>query len=67
MSLDKQSKEGDSLFLISSTSGYTQLINSATHIIGNSSSCIDLSLLNSLIWLPPVGFTLLYIITATIK
>ena len=41
-SLDKQSKEGDSLFLISSTSGYTQLINSATHIIGNSSSCIDL-------------------------
>ena len=40
--LDKQSKEGDSLFLISSTSGYTQLINSATHIIGNSSSCIDL-------------------------
>ena len=45
-SLDKQSKEGDSLFLIflfySSTSGYTQLINSATHIIGNSSSCIGL-------------------------
>ena len=41
-SLYKQSKEGDSLFLISSTSGYTQLINSATHIIGNSSSCIDL-------------------------
>ena len=41
-SLDKQSKEGDSLFLISSTSGYTQLINSATHIIGNSSSFIDL-------------------------
>ena len=40
--LDKQSKEGDCLFLISSTSGYTQLINSATHIIGNSSSCIDL-------------------------
>ena len=40
--LDKQSKEGDNLFLISSTSGYTQLINSATHIIGNSSSCIDL-------------------------
>ena len=35
-------KEGDSLFLISSSSGYTQLINSATHIIGNSSSCIDL-------------------------
>ena len=41
-SLDKWSKEGDSLFLISSTSGYTHLINSATHIIGNSSSCIDL-------------------------
>ena len=40
--LDKQSKEGDSLFLISSTSGYTQLINSATNIIENSSSCIDL-------------------------
>ena len=40
--LDKQSKEGYSLFLISSTSGYTQLINSATHIIGNRSSCIDL-------------------------
>ena len=40
-SLDKWSKGGDSLFLISSTSGYTQLINSATHIIGNSSSCID--------------------------
>ena len=37
-SLDKQSKEGDSLLLISSTSGYTQLVNSATHIIGNSSS-----------------------------
>ena len=43
-SLDKQSKEGDSLFLISSTSGYTQLINSAAHIIGNNSSCIDLIL-----------------------
>ena len=28
--------------LNSSTSGYTQLINSATHVIGNSSSCIDL-------------------------
>ena len=41
-SLDKQSKEGDSRFLISSTSGYTQLTNSATHIIGNSSSFIDL-------------------------
>ena len=41
-SLYKQSKEGDSLFLISSTSGYTQLINSGTHIIGHSSSCIDL-------------------------
>ena len=41
-SLYKQSKEGDSLFLISSTSGYTQLINSSTHIIGNNSSCIDL-------------------------
>ena len=40
--LDKQSKGVDSLFLISSTSGYTQLVNSATHIIGNSSSCIDL-------------------------
>ena len=39
-SLDKQSKEVGSLFLISSTSGYTQLINSTTHIIGNSSSCI---------------------------
>ena len=43
-SLDKQSKEGDSLFLISSTSGYTQLINSSIYIIGNSSSCIDLIL-----------------------
>ena len=41
-SLDKQSKEGNSVFLISSTSGKTQQINSATHIIGNSSSCIDL-------------------------
>ena len=41
-SLDKQCKEGDILSLISSTSGYTQLINSATHIIGNSSLCIDL-------------------------
>ena len=41
-SLDKQSKEGGSLFLTSSTSGYTQLINSMTHVIGNSSSCIDL-------------------------
>ena len=41
-SLDNQSKEGDSLFLVSSTSGYTQLLNSATRIIGNSSSCIDL-------------------------
>ena len=41
-SLDKQSKEGDSLFLISSTSSYTQLLNTATHITGNSSSCIDL-------------------------
>ena len=41
-SLDKQIKEDESLFLISSTSGYTQLINSVTHIIGNSSSCIDL-------------------------
>ena len=41
-SLYKQSKEGDSLFLISSTSGYTQLINSSIHIIGNNSSCIDL-------------------------
>ena len=40
-SLDKQSKEGDSLFLISSISDYTQLINSAAHIIGNSSSCVD--------------------------
>ena len=40
--LDKQSKEGDSLFLISLTSGYTQLINSATHIIEKNSSCIDL-------------------------
>ena len=40
--LDKQSKGVDSLFLISSASCYTQLINSATHIIGNSSSCIDL-------------------------
>ena len=40
--LDKQSKKGDSIFLISSTSIYAQLINSATHIIGNSSSCIDL-------------------------
>ena len=43
-SLYKQSKEGDSLFLISSTSGYTQLINSSIYIIGNSSSCIDLIL-----------------------
>ena len=41
-SLDKQSKEGGSLFLISSISGYTQLTNSATHITGNSSSCVDL-------------------------
>ena len=41
-SFDKQSKEAHSLFLISSTSVYTQLINSATHIIGNSSSLIDL-------------------------
>ena len=40
-SLDKESKEHDSLFFISSTSGYTHLINSATHIIGNN-SCIDL-------------------------
>ena len=40
--LDKQSKEGDTLFLISSISGYTQLINSTTHTIGNSSSCVDL-------------------------
>ena len=40
-SLDKQSKEGDSLFLINSTSGYTQLLNFAAHIIGNR-SCIDL-------------------------
>ena len=39
--LDKHSKEGDSLFLISSTSGYTQMKNSVIHIIGNSSSCID--------------------------
>ena len=39
-SLDKQSKEGDSLFLISSTSRNTQLIDSTTHIIRNSSSCI---------------------------
>ena len=39
-SLDKQSKEGDSLFLISSISHNTQLINSATHIIRNSSSYI---------------------------
>ena len=39
--LDKQSKEGDTLFLISSVRGYTQLINSTTHIIGNSSSCVD--------------------------
>ena len=30
-SLDKQSKQGGSLFLTSSTSGYTQLINSTTH------------------------------------
>ena len=29
-SLDKQSKEGDSLFLISSTNGNTQLINFST-------------------------------------
>ena len=43
-SLDKQSKEGDSLFLISSASGYTQLINSAINIIGNCSSYIDLIL-----------------------
>ena len=41
-SLEKKSKEDDSLFLISSASGYTQLINSETYIIGNSSSCIDL-------------------------
>ena len=61
-SFDKKSKESDSLFLISSTSGYTRLINSATHTIGNSSSCIDL-----IIWLPRAGFTLLHIITATIK
>ena len=40
--LDKQSKEGDSLFLISWTRGYTKLINFATHFIGNSSSCINL-------------------------
>ena len=42
-SLEKQCKESNSLFLISSTSGYAQLINSATQIIGNSSSCIDLN------------------------
>ena len=41
-SLDKQNKEGASLFSISSTSGYTQLIISATHIIGYRSSSIDL-------------------------
>ena len=41
-SLDEQSKEGDSLFSISSIIGYIQLTNSETHFIGNSSSCIDL-------------------------
>ena len=39
---EKQRNEGGSIFLISSTSGYTQLINSSIHIIGNNSSCIDL-------------------------
>ena len=42
MKLDKQSNGGDSLFLMSLSSGYTQLINSSTHIIGNSSSCMVL-------------------------
>ena len=40
MKLDKQINGGDSLFLISLSSGYTQLINSSTHIIGNSLSCM---------------------------
>ena len=41
-SLDKQNRERDSLFSIRSTRGYTQMIKSATHFIGNSSSCVDL-------------------------
>ena len=42
LSLDKQSKEGESLFSMISANGYTQQINFATDIIGNSSSQIDL-------------------------
>ena len=41
-SLDKKGIECDSIFLISLTSGYTQLILSATYVTGNSSSFIDL-------------------------
>ena len=41
-SLGKQNRKRDSLFSIRSTRGYTQLINSMTHFIRNSSSCIDL-------------------------
>ena len=41
-SLNKQNRERDSLFSIRSTHGYTQMINFATHFIGNSSSCVDL-------------------------
>ena len=38
------STEGSKLFSLTSSNGFSQLINEPTHIQPNSSSCIDLTL-----------------------
>ena len=45
-SKDIDTPEGLKLFLLTSSNGFSQLINEPTHIQGNSSSCIDLIFTN---------------------
>ena len=40
--LDKENKEGREISLLTSSAGYSQLINQPTHITKEYSSCIDL-------------------------
>ena len=40
---DVNTKEGSKLFSLTSSNGFSQLINEPTHIQANSSSCVDLA------------------------
>ena len=46
---DINTTEGSKLFSLTSSNGFSQLINEPTHIQANSSSCIDLILTDNLI------------------